>query len=103
VRTVIDPGPIPDIEITIATDGGPWALHNMPCYVCDDEPAILNLSNGIFEPGAKCKAAGWQLKKKRKFIKSTPPTKCRSCDNMAMKREEYCSDCMDLLTSGWAF
>jgi len=46
------------LEVDIITDGGPWAKHNMPCPVCGQEPAVLQLWNGIFQPCWKCQKKG---------------------------------------------
>lgn len=51
----------------VVTDGGPWALHDMACPVCSDQPAILNLSIGVFEPCGRCQADGWQLRRRRRW------------------------------------
>lgn len=58
--------PTPGIlTVTVVTDGGPWAKHNMPCPVCAINVAIMNLNEGIFEPCWMCTRDGWQLRKKR--------------------------------------
>ena len=48
-------------DITVVTDGGPWASHNMPCPVCQDNHAVLNLNEGIFGPCRKCEKEGWEI------------------------------------------
>jgi hypothetical protein len=48
-------------QITIATDGGPWAIHNFPCPICLKRPAILNLNTGVFEPCGVDRAEGWTI------------------------------------------
>jgi hypothetical protein len=53
-------------QIIVATDGGPWAMHNFPCPVCQQRAAILNLNTGIFEPCGIDKAKGWELVQRRK-------------------------------------
>lgn len=50
-------------KIKIETDGGPWARHNYPCPVHGDEPAVLNLDDGVFHPSWKAQDAGWMLVK----------------------------------------
>jgi hypothetical protein len=49
------------LEPTIVSDGGPWAHHDMPCCVYRDQPATLDLSSGIFLPGASARDDGWML------------------------------------------
>ena len=56
-------------EIKVVTDGGPWANHNMPCAVCRDHPAVLNLNCGVMEPCWTCQADGWFTRKKRRWRK----------------------------------
>lgn len=45
----------------IVTDGGPWASHNVPCTVCGDNGAVLDLNKGVFMPCDNCKKNGWSL------------------------------------------
>jgi hypothetical protein len=45
----------------VVTDGGPWAEHNMPCAVMNDEPAVLDGSTGVFLPSWKAQKDGWML------------------------------------------
>jgi hypothetical protein len=52
-------------EITIETDGGPWAKHNMPCAVCRNRKAVLDMSSGHFKPCWDCQADGWTLEQRR--------------------------------------
>lgn len=66
MREIIRTAPV-DLVISIETDGGPWARHNMPCPVCDDEKAILDLNTGIFQPGGKCQMQGWKTIRKRRW------------------------------------
>lgn len=54
------------LEPTIITDGGPWALHDMPCAVCLVKPAVYDLGNGTFQPCWNCQIYDWQLVKRRK-------------------------------------
>lgn len=49
------------LEVTVVSDGGPWAVHDMPCAVCGEHKAILDLNQGVFQPCAACRHAGWQL------------------------------------------
>ena len=39
--------------------GAPVATHNMPCNVCRDKHAVINLSTGVFEPCWSCQSSGW--------------------------------------------
>ena len=54
-------------EIQVVTDGGPWAVHNMPCTVCGVEHALLYLNDGRFEPCWKCQAKGWRTVRLGRF------------------------------------
>lgn len=49
------------VDITLVSDGGPWAVHDMPCPVCLDRKAIVDLSGGGFGPCAEDAARGWRL------------------------------------------
>jgi hypothetical protein len=48
-------------KIEVVTDGGPWAEHNMPCAVCREHHAVLDLSCGVMEPCWRCQRDGWKL------------------------------------------
>jgi hypothetical protein len=48
-------------EINVVTDGGPWALHNMPCAVCGVNHAVIELWNGHYQPCWKCQNIGYRL------------------------------------------
>jgi hypothetical protein len=48
------------LQPTVLTDGGPWATHNMPCPVCGQRPAVLELHDGRFHPCWDCQRAGWR-------------------------------------------
>lgn len=50
----------------IFTDGGPWAMHDQACAICQERHAVLNLSCGVFEPCGQCQAAGWELSFRRR-------------------------------------
>jgi hypothetical protein len=69
-RRVVHAGPLtfspPLPDVTVITDGGPWAQHTMPCPVCCDRHAILDLSTGAFGPCGTCQADGWQLTRQRR-------------------------------------
>lgn len=54
------------LQPEIVTDGGPWAMHNMPCAVCVERKAILNLSIGVFEPCGECQSLGWETRRRRR-------------------------------------
>ena len=45
--------------IHLDIDQGPFALHNMPCAVCREEPAVFVLHAGFFEPCWTCQELGW--------------------------------------------
>lgn len=47
---------------TIVTDGGPWATHDQACAVCHQRSAVLDLSDGIFQPCWECRREGWLLR-----------------------------------------
>jgi hypothetical protein len=51
---------------TVVTDGGPWALHNMPCPICLQRRAMLNLDDGTFHPCDTCRNRGWELRQRRR-------------------------------------
>jgi hypothetical protein len=58
----------PPLTVTLASDGGPWAVHDMPCPVCLDRKAVVNLDSGGFGPCAVCQRAGWELRRRpRRF------------------------------------
>lgn len=50
----------------IIVDFGLGASHNVPCTVCGDNGAVLDLNQGIFLPCDKCTANGWSLALVRK-------------------------------------
>ena len=56
---------LPLAEITIITDGWPWAHHNMPCPVDHVDPAVLQISTCVFYPCWHAQARGWMLVKAR--------------------------------------
>lgn len=45
----------------VITDGGPWAHHNMPCAIYNDEHAVLDLNGNVFMPSWKAQKEGWKL------------------------------------------
>ena len=51
------------LKIKVLTDGGPWAMHNYPCPVYSDEPAVLEIHDGVFHPSWKAQSEGWALVK----------------------------------------
>lgn len=53
-----------EAPVSVTTDGGPWATHNMPCPVCHTARAMMNLDGWIFQPCDECSEAGWELKLK---------------------------------------
>lgn len=55
------------LTVTLVSDGGPWAVHDMPCPVCLDRTAIVDLGGGGFGPCGACVSQGWRL------VKGTPP------------------------------
>jgi hypothetical protein len=46
---------------TVASDGGPWAEHDMACAVCRKRNAVLILETGYFQPCWGCQTAGFYL------------------------------------------
>lgn len=70
MRQVINSWPaadgLPVLDVTIVTDGGPWAQHNHPCPVCGDRHAIMDLGGGVFGPCGECTAEGWSLTYRRR-------------------------------------
>lgn len=54
----------PPLEVTLLSDGGPWAIHDMPCPVCLDCKAVVNLNGGGFAPCWSCQRAGWELRRR---------------------------------------
>ena len=50
-------------KIEIITDGGPWAVHNMPCAVCGKKHAVIELWSGRFQPCWSCQGKGYKLLK----------------------------------------
>lgn len=62
---------------TIVTDGGPWAQHNMPCAVYQQQKAVYSLGTGIFLPSWEAQKDGFMLirppKWMRKFLKKYVP------------------------------
>ena len=45
-------------------DIGPGVVHNMPCSVCWDSKAVLDLNTGMFQPCWTCQSKGYILKKR---------------------------------------
>lgn len=62
LHRVRDFGPL---DITLVSDGGPWAVHNMPCPVCLNRKAVVDLSLGGFGPCWPCRELGWDLVRRR--------------------------------------
>jgi hypothetical protein len=52
---------LPMHQVRIVTDGGPWAIHDMPCPVCQRFKAILVLETGHFGPCSFCAQEGYEL------------------------------------------
>jgi hypothetical protein len=48
-------------KIEIVTDGGPWAEHNMPCPICWEKSAVLNMSTNRFDACWDCQKEGWHV------------------------------------------
>jgi hypothetical protein len=56
-------------KIEIDTDGM-YTKHNYPCPVCQTQHAVLNTSNGCFEPCWSCKRKDWHtIQAKSRFLK----------------------------------
>lgn len=50
------------LEVQINDYGGaPVADHNMPCAVCQTEPAMLDLNSGVFHPCWMCQRSDHDL------------------------------------------
>ena len=49
--------------------GAPVAVHDMPCAVRwqSGDPAVLDISTGVFHPGWKAQEQGWRLVKATSF------------------------------------
>lgn len=60
------------VDVTLASDGGPWAVHNMPCPVCVDNKAIVHLGPGGFGPCGKCQQQGWELRRRKPARRRRP-------------------------------
>lgn len=61
------------LELTIENHGL-FALHNMPCAVCQEKKAVFHCNSGIFEPCWTCQDKGFQIHKTnnklaKKFIR----------------------------------
>lgn len=41
---------------------GPAATHNMPCAVCRDRHAVLDLTTGIMQPCWQCQDRGYRVR-----------------------------------------
>lgn len=54
-----------NIEVVVH---GPVATHNMPCAVCRDRKAVLNMNTGIFRPCWECQQDGWSILRKPWWI-----------------------------------
>jgi len=61
VREAQDRGIDTLLQPVMWTDGGPFAVHNMPCAVCRQRHAIIDLSEGAFGPCWECRRLGWRL------------------------------------------
>lgn len=48
---------------------GPFATHNMPCSVHQDEHAVLNCNTGVFRPSWKAQASGYMLVKVPRWLR----------------------------------
>jgi hypothetical protein len=53
----------------VVTDGGPWALHDVACPVCQERKAVLDLSGGIFQPCWRCQRDGWATVRRRAWFR----------------------------------
>ncbi len=61
--TVTDSEPL-DVEMhvpVVITDGGPWAIHDQACAVCQERKAVIDLNTGHFQPCWRCQSIGWEL------------------------------------------
>ena len=57
------------MKIEIVTDGGPWAIHNMPCSQCGINKAVLEMWDETFQPCWECQKKGYATKKMPKWVK----------------------------------
>jgi hypothetical protein len=48
---------------------GPVCVHNIPCAVYQDEPAVINCNTGIFQPSWKAQEEGYMLVKAPKWLR----------------------------------
>lgn len=54
---------------TVITDGGPWAVHDMPCAVLHKtEKAVLDMNANVFQPSWKAQSEGWRLVQARTWF-----------------------------------
>jgi len=64
--TVVTAGPVPEglplAPLVGVTDWGPWAQHNVPCPVCKERHAVVNLAGWVFGPCGECRREGWELR-----------------------------------------
>jgi hypothetical protein len=57
---------IPARPPTVLTDGGPWAMHDMPCPVLGaPHHAVLDLNTGVYHPSWAAQSMGWRLTQRR--------------------------------------
>lgn len=54
---------LPLLKITVESDGGPWARHNMPCGVCQKNHAVLDLNLWVYLPCWYCQDEGWEMRR----------------------------------------
>ena len=61
--------PMGTLTVNWASDGGPWATHNMPCPVCMDNPAVIVfVGESYFEPCHSCNKKGFRITRKPTFL-----------------------------------
>lgn len=61
------PDPVTLHEPVIVTDGGPWAMHDYACPVCQERKAVIDLSAGHFQPCWSCQEDGWHVARRRRW------------------------------------
>lgn len=50
---------------------GPFATHNLPCYVCQERKAVFVCHEGYFQPCWECQKEGWELKRPKALDKKS--------------------------------
>jgi hypothetical protein len=48
------------LKVSIETDGGPWAMHDYPCPVFQNAPAVFDMNANVFRPSWVAQERGWR-------------------------------------------